>query len=287
MKVQIVVPQEFPQDGQVRVVRWYKKHGEKIKKDEDLVEIEFSKAAITIPASEDGIVAIKEIAGGWLSPGTTLGWIQSADEPLEKLTNLNAGNDHSLQETSTLTVILEAGEILKTMDSLTIGRKKILPIILHEVFNHFSEISEFHQVWHPEGYQRPEKALIGMAFFSAKQVMIYPYEPESKTPTDIERWILKSAISAQKEMKANSASTLTITSLVDQDIFTFTPLLARGQAFTLGIGGDLNCSSPVMSLQATFDARALKGLTVAKSLQALKSRIQRLKAPEELKKLFN
>ena len=286
MKVQVLVPQEFPQDSQVRVVRWCKKHGEPIKKDEDLVEIEFSKAAIVLPASHDGIVAIKEIAGGWLKPGTVLGWIQSADEHLEKLSASGAMLDHLGQETSTLTVLLDAGDILKTMDSLTISRKKILPILLHEIFEYYSDVSEFHQVWSPEGYTLPEKALIGMVFFSSKQVFIYPFEGTSKKPTDIERWILKSAISAQKELQPQVNSTFTITSLIDQDIYTFTPLLARGQAFTLGIGGDLNCLNPVITLQGTFDARAMKGLTVAKSLQALKLRIQKLKISEELKKLF-
>ena len=45
MKLDVLVPQEFPQDSQVRVVRWFRRHGESIKKNEDLVELEFSKAA--------------------------------------------------------------------------------------------------------------------------------------------------------------------------------------------------------------------------------------------------
>ena len=286
MKIEILVPQEFPQESQARIIRWHKKHGEKVKKNEDLVEIEFSKAAITLPASHDGIVAIKELAGGWFTPGTVLGWLQSADEPLEKPAILNLSSNSSSQEVSTLTIKLEASEILKTMDNLSVSRKKILPILLHEIFEHYLEISEFHQTLRPEGYVKPEKAKIGMAFFSSKQVMIYCFDGASKKPADIERWILKSAIAAQKELKSENDSTLTITSLIDQDIYTFTPLLARGQAFTLGIGGDLSCAHPEITLQGTFDSRAMKGLTVAKSLQALKTRIQKLKNSDELKKLF-
>ena len=106
-----------------------------------------------------------------------------------------------------------------------------------EVIEYFSEASEFHQVWRMEGYTKPEKALIGMVFFSSRRLLIYPYEGPTLSIANIERWILKSAIIAQKEQTAKQSVTLTITSLIDQDIVTFTPLLARGQAFTLGIGG--------------------------------------------------
>jgi pyruvate/2-oxoglutarate dehydrogenase complex dihydrolipoamide acyltransferase (E2) component len=286
VKIDILVPQEFPQDSQVRVVRWLRRHGEPIKKNEDLVELEFSKAAITLSASTDGIVAIKETAGSWLSPGASLGWIQSPDELLENPLRSARVSSYLGQETSTLMVHLDADEILASMDSLHIQRKKLLPILLHEVFQYFSEASEFHQVWRVEGYTKAEKALIGMAFFSSRQVLIYPYEGPTLSIANIERWILKSAINAQKEQPAKQSVTLTITSLIDQDIVTFTPLLARGQAFTLGIGGDLHCRRPSISFQGSFDARALKGLHVAKTLQALKIKIQNLKDRDKLKKFL-
>ena len=131
MKIDVLVPQEFPQDSEVRVVRWFRRHGEPIKKNEDIVELEFSKAAITLSASTDGIVAIKETAGSWLYPGAKFRLDSKSDEVLENPLAQPEWSSYLGQETSTLTVRLDADEILASMDSLHIQRKKLLPILLH------------------------------------------------------------------------------------------------------------------------------------------------------------
>jgi hypothetical protein len=142
------------------------------------------------------------------------------------------------------------------------SKEKLLPILLHEVFE-YSEASEFHQVW--RGWKDiPSLKRPSLMAFPAAQV-IYPYEDPTLSIANIERWILKSAIVAQKEQPAKQSVTLTITSLIDQDIVTFTPLSPWPSLHAWNRGPSLPTSFHQLSRK--LDARALKGLHVAKTFK--------------------
>ena len=84
MPIEIKLPQWGMNMNDGTVVKWLKTVGEKITKDEPLVEIESTKVSSAVEAMEDGILGRIDVEEGALVPvGTVLGLILLEGEKIE------------------------------------------------------------------------------------------------------------------------------------------------------------------------------------------------------------
>ncbi len=86
--IEITVPELGESIQEVQVATWFKKEGEFVKKDEDLVELESEKASQALPAPESGILgSIKVPEGEFAQVGDVLAVMEKADAPVPVTTD--------------------------------------------------------------------------------------------------------------------------------------------------------------------------------------------------------
>ena len=84
MPIEIKLPQWGMNMNDGTVIKWLKTVGDKITKDEPLVEIESTKVSSAVEAMEDGILGRIDVEEGALVPvGTVLGLILLEGEKIE------------------------------------------------------------------------------------------------------------------------------------------------------------------------------------------------------------
>lgn len=79
MLVEVVMPKYGPNMLEGLLVRWLKQVGDRVRKDDDLAEIETEKVAAAVPAPESGVLAAILVAEGDEVPvGTAIARIEVA-----------------------------------------------------------------------------------------------------------------------------------------------------------------------------------------------------------------
>ena len=75
---EIVVPSPGESVTEAQVGRWLKEDGERVEKDDEILEVESEKASLVVPAPESGILRISAKAGETLAVGSVLGSVEIA-----------------------------------------------------------------------------------------------------------------------------------------------------------------------------------------------------------------
>lgn len=102
--IEILVPEFGESIQEVQVAQWFKKQGEFVKKDEDLVELESEKASQALPAPESGVVGqIKVAEGEFAKVGDVLGVMEKADAPVAVPVGAGNGSAAESAESSVMT----------------------------------------------------------------------------------------------------------------------------------------------------------------------------------------
>ena len=79
MIIDVKVPSVGESVQEVQVLRWHKRSGERVARDATLVELETDKAAVEIPAPQDGVVTIAVEEGDKVNVGQILAYLETED----------------------------------------------------------------------------------------------------------------------------------------------------------------------------------------------------------------
>lgn len=280
--VPIVVPKEFPQDRVVKIVKWLKRNQSPVSSGEPLVEIEFSKATIEIRASASGFLNIIAPAQSRVSVEEMIGTIES--EPSSSL--LQSSQRSSPVSLSSLSIVCECKEIISSLKRNSFSEKQLAPVLFKLLVRELRE-EDIHLRSSIEGFERVT-ANLGIVFAGKTKTLIYSSNEIVSLPVDkVEKWLLRHAVRAQKDEIENSNCTVSISYLLDQNIFTFNPAIAENQTMTVGIGGDLNIKEPIISINCSFITEAHKGFIVAKMLSKLRRSLLELSIDDKILRLLN
>jgi len=128
VKIEIRVPQAGESVTEAMISEWFVESGEKINKDDDLLEFETDKANQTQPAEETGIVEIVVEAGEVVEVGQLVGYIDT-DGSESAGTDDEGSEDSASDDTDAETKSEDASQAADTEETGDSGDKPLSPAV--------------------------------------------------------------------------------------------------------------------------------------------------------------
>jgi 2-oxoglutarate dehydrogenase E2 component (dihydrolipoamide succinyltransferase) len=172
MSIEVKVPALPESIADATIAKWYKKPGDRVKRDENLIDLETDKVMLEVPAPEDGILSeVKKMEGATVVAGEILGIIATdvgqvakaeqkpeAEQPAPETKPSEAAKPE-LSPTVRRMVAeheLKTGEITGTGKGGRILKEDVLGHLKKEQGKGEKEVAERREIL-PEAGERPEK----------------------------------------------------------------------------------------------------------------------------------
>lgn len=237
-------------------------------------------------APETRAAAIAPSAPAKAAPAPKSGFEPQAEFEIEPLTKAKRNEIRALsegQEGALASVLTAMASAEGFFDAATgAASPKLLPIVVYEASRLLEAYPDLNGFFDEAsgGFARYREVNVGVAFEIDQGLKVPVLKAPNRSGIDALRASLDDLIGKYLENRLGTqdltGATFTVTDLSNDGVFTFVPLISRGQCAILGIGGAqaLSDVTRAFPLSLAFDHRVSTGRRAARFLADLKARLE-------------